>query len=118
MKKKVQKLYLQQKRRYLKKIIGTSERPRLSVFRSHKHIYGQLIDDSQSKTLVSCSTLEKALNLKNTSTQAAAFSVGETLAQKALNKEIQFVVFDRNHKPYHGRIRKLAEGARSKGLLF
>jgi large subunit ribosomal protein L18 len=118
MKKKIQKIYLQEKRRYLKKIIGTTERPRLSVFRSHNHIYAQLIDDSHSQTLVACSTLEKSLNLENTSTQAAAFTVGENLAQKALTKEIKLVVFDRNNRPYHGRIKNLADGARNKGLLF
>jgi large subunit ribosomal protein L18 len=118
MKKKTRKLYLQEKRRALKKIVGTTERPRLCVFRSHNHIYAQLIDDSHSKTLVACSTLEKSLNIENSATQAAAFTVGENLAQKALNKEINLVVFDRNSRPYHGRIKNLAEGARSKGLLF
>lgn len=81
------KIYLQQKRRYLKKIIGTSAKPRLSVFRSHQHIYAQLIDDQTSHTLASSSTLEKDLILTNSSaTQSSAFIIGENLALKAKKK--------------------------------
>ena len=120
MKKKSKKLYLQQKKRYLKKIIGSLLKPRLSVFRSHKHIYAQLIDDTNGKTLVSSSTLEKDLSnkIENSSNQLAAFTVGEKLAQKALQKKIITIVFDRGNKPYHGRIKNLAEGARKEGLVF
>ena len=120
MKKKVKKLYLQQKKRSLKKICGNLEKPRLSVFRSHHHIYGQLIDDKNGKTLVACSTVDKILseNLETTSNQEAAVRVGTELAKRALLKEITTVVFDRGIRPYHGRIRSLAEGARQQGLIF
>jgi large subunit ribosomal protein L18 len=113
------KIYLQQKRRYLKKIIGTSAKPRLSVFRSHQHIYAQLIDDQTSHTLASSSTLEKDLILTNSSaTQSSAFIIGENLALKALKKNITYCVFDRGNRPYHGRIKNVAEGARKQGLIF
>ena len=120
MKKKIKKLYLQEKKRYLKKVIGNSERPRLSVFRSHKHIYAQLIDDQNGKTLAFSSTLDKELSkqIENSATQAAAFSVGEMLGKKAILKNISIVAFDRGNKPYHGRIKNIAEGARSAGLIF
>jgi|TARA_B110000093_G_scaffold183433_1_gene234900 large subunit ribosomal protein L18 len=118
MKKQTKKLYLQQKKRYLKKIIGSNEKPRLSVFRSHKHIYAQLIDDKNGKTLAFSSTLDRVLKLENTANQAAAYSVGEMLGQKAIAKNINLVAFDKGNKPYHGRIRNLAEGAREAGLIF
>jgi large subunit ribosomal protein L18 len=120
MKKKVKKLYIQQKKRYLKKIIGTTERPRLSVFRSHKHIYAQLIDDKSGSTLAFSSTLNKELvkDLKKTNNQEAAFLVGSNLAKQAIKKEIQLVVFDRGNRPYHGRIKSIADGARKEGLNF
>jgi large subunit ribosomal protein L18 len=123
MKKKIKKIYLQQKKRYLKKIKGTLKKPRLSVFKSNKHIYAQLIDDKNGHTLAFSSTLDKSLVEKilltsSTSTQEASFFVGENLAEKAIEKKIQYVVFDRGIKPYHGRIKKVAEGARSKGLIF
>jgi ribosomal protein L18 len=88
MKKKVKKIYLQQKKRSLKKIIGTPEKPRLAIFRSHKHIYAQLIDDKNGHTLACSSTLDKniALKVKSTSTKEASFFVGETIAQKAKEK--------------------------------
>jgi len=120
MKKKVKKLYLQNKKRSLKKIVGTENKPRLAVFRSHKHIYAQLIDDTNGRTLTSSSTLSKELvnSIESTSNQSASFLVGENLAVKALKNEISLVIFDRGNRPYHGRIKKLAEGARSKGLIF
>lgn len=120
MKKRTKKLYLQQKKRALKKIVGTLEKPRLAVFRSHLHIYAQLIDDKNGKTLTSCSTVEKTFDpiLENTATQTAAYRIGTELAKRALEKEIQTVVFDRGSRPYHGRIKQLAEGARKEGLIF
>jgi large subunit ribosomal protein L18 len=120
MKKNIKKIYLQQKKRYLKKIIGSLEKPRLSVFRSHKHIYAQLIDDKSGKTLGSSSTLETTIksNFKSTSTKEASFSVGESIAEKALSTGIKTIIFDRGDRPYHGRIEQVAEGARSKGLFF
>jgi large subunit ribosomal protein L18 len=120
MKKKVKKLFLQQKKRALKKIVGTSEKPRLAVYRSHKHIYAQLIDDKAGHTLAFCSTLDKELakTIESSATEVASFTVGQTLAKKALGKQIQSVVFDRGTRPYHGRIQKVAEGAREQGLIF
>ena len=120
MKKKSKKLYLQKKKRYLKKIIGTIEKPRLSVFKSHKHIYAQLIDDKNGHTLAFSSTLEWDIQKENivTSTQPACFLVGQLIAKKALTKNISTIVFDRGNKPYHGRIKKIAEGARDQGLIF
>ena len=120
MTKRIKKLFLQQKKRSLKKIFGTSEKPRLSVFRSHKHIYGQLIDDRIGKTLSSCSTIEKTIasQIEKSSTQTAAFVVGKELAKRALGKDITSIVFDRGIRPYHGRIKSLAEGARQEGLIF
>jgi large subunit ribosomal protein L18 len=120
MKKQIKKIYLQQKKRYLKKIVGSTEKPRLSVFRSHKHIYGQLIDDVNGKTLAFSSTLDPSVikNIEKTTNQAAAYSVGQILGQKATEKNILKVVFDRGNRPYHGRIKSLAEGAREAGLSF
>lgn len=120
MKKKEKKIHLQAKKRFLKKIQGNLEKPRLCVFRSHKHIYAQLIDDINGETLVSSCTLEKNLrpNLPSTGTKEAALIVGENLAKKAIEKGIEKIVFDRGNRPYHGRIASLAEGARKKGLYF
>ena len=120
MTKKIKKLYTQQKKRYLKKIVGSLEKPRLAVFRSHQHIYAQLIDDQTGTTLVSSSTLEKTIDLSeiSTSSQKAAYLVGQALAKKAIQKEIKSIVFDRGEKPYLGRIKNLAEGARADGLIF
>jgi large subunit ribosomal protein L18 len=120
MKKKEKKLYLQKKKRYLKKIVGTIDKPRLSIFRSHSHIYAQLIDDTRACTLTSCSTLEKK-NLTaeiSSSTKLAAFEIGKIVARRALSKDIKVIVFDRGNKPYHGRIQSVAEGAREGGLIF
>lgn len=120
MKKKEKKIYLQQKKRSLKKIVGTAKRPRLSVFRSHKHIYAQLIDDKACVTLAFSSTLEKTIKEKaqRLATQEASFFVGESIAKKARDINIQSVVFDRGTRPYHGRIQSVANGARQEGLLF
>jgi len=120
MKKKVKKLYLQQKKRYLQKINGTSEKPRLSVFKSHNHIYAQLIDDKNAHTLTCSSTLDKNLSqiITNSANKEASFLVGQDLAKKALEKNIKIVVFDRGSHPYHGRIKSLAEGSREQGLIF
>lgn len=98
-----------------KNISGTTERLRLAVFRSSQHIYAQIIDDSSGKTLVSESDLRLA---KNGTKKDAAFEVGKNLAQKAAKKGIKTVVFDRGGFLYHGRIEKLAAGAREGGLVF
>lgn len=120
MKKKTKKIFLQKKKRYLKKIVGTKEKPRFSVFRSHKHIYAQLIDDTNAKTLVFSSTLDKTIAglVSSTATKEASNIVGENLAKKAIEKNLRFVVFDRGNRPYHGRIQSVAEGARKEGLQF
>lgn len=99
------------------KIFGTAKLPRLSVFRSNTHIYGQLIDDEKGVTLASFSDLKikKTKELKKTE---IAGMVGEELAKKAAAKKIKKVVFDRNGLRYHGRVKALAEGARKGGLEF
>ena len=109
------------KRRHIrvrKKIYGSAEIPRLNVYRSLKHIYAQLIDDYSGHTLVYASTLDPSLQGKLTvsGNQEAARLVGELLAKRALEKGIERAVFDRGGYLYHGRVRALAEGARSQGL--
>lgn len=98
------------------KIRGTSTRPRLSVFRSLKHISAQIIDDELSRTLVTSSDADKAFKGKKPA--EAAELVGKKLAEKCLTKNISAVVFDRGGYKYHGRIKALAEGARRAGLKF
>lgn len=111
-----------QKRRFKirKKIKGTANVPRLSVFRSNMHIYAQLIDDTKGFTLAAASTVESAIskNLKCNSNVEAAKIVGEALGKKALEKGIQKIVFDRSGYLFHGRVKALADGARSAGLNF
>lgn len=107
-------------RRVRKKIVGTTERPRLNVFRSLHHIYAQVIDDSIGHTLVSASTLDKEIRdeCEDLTKTEAAKVVGETLADRALDQGITSVVFDRGGYKYHGRVRALAEAAREGGLDF
>ncbi|MCY6354705.1 50S ribosomal protein L18 [Clostridium sp. ZS2-4] len=100
------------------KISGTSERPRLAVYRSEKNIYAQIIDDVAGRTLVSTSTLDKDFAGKVGSNKEAAKVVGELIAKKAVENGIEEVVFDRGGYVYHGRIKELAEGAREAGLRF
>ena len=102
------------------KVRGTAERPRLSVFRSAKHITAQIIDDVSNTTLVHASTNVKDVSdgLKYTGNVDAAKAVGEVIAKKALEKNIKQVVFDRNGFLYHGRIKALADAAREAGLSF
>ena len=106
--------------RVRRKVRGTEERPRLCVFRSAKHIYAQIIEDSTGTTLVSASTLCKEVSetLKGTGNVDAAKAVGVAVAKKALAKDIKEVVFDRNGFLYHGRIKGLADAAREAGLTF
>lgn len=103
-----------------KKIKGTADQPRLCVYRSNKRIYGQIIDDYQGHTLVSCSSLDQAVKdqLTNLSKTEAAREVGKQLAAKAKASNISNVVFDRNIYLYHGRVQALANGAREGGLNF
>lgn len=104
--------------RVRKRVFGTSDRPRLVVFRSLNHIYAQVIDDVAGKTLVSASTLDASLKGVEAPFKERAHKVGELVAQKALDNGVTSVVFDRGGYKYHGRIAALAEGARSKGLEF
>jgi large subunit ribosomal protein L18 len=108
------------KLRIRKKVSGTEERPRLTVFRSDKHIYAQIIDDKLGATLVAVSTLSPEYRDQEPvkGKVAAAKRVGEIVAQKALDKGIAKVVFDRNGFIYHGRVQALADAARQKGLDF
>ncbi|MCM3164451.1 MULTISPECIES: 50S ribosomal protein L18 [Metabacillus] len=100
------------------KLTGTAERPRLNVYRSNQHIYAQVIDDTNSVTLVSASTLDKDLNLDSKSNADAAQKVGELVAKRAIEKGVKTVVFDRGGYLYHGRVKALAEAAREAGLEF
>ncbi|SMC28679.1 large subunit ribosomal protein L18 [Clostridium acidisoli DSM 12555] len=104
--------------RVRKKVFGTAERPRLAVFRSEKNIYAQIIDDVAGNTLVAASSKDKDFSIKAGSNKEAAKLVGEMIAKKAAEKGIKDVVFDRGGYVYHGRIQKLAEGAREAGLQF
>lgn len=100
-----------------KRISGSAERPRLSVFRSNKGIYAQIIDDVAGKTLASASSLSKDFSATGTKGEQSV-AVGKLIAEKAKAAGIESVVFDRNGYLYHGRIKQLAEGAREGGLNF
>ena len=99
------------------KISGTPERPRLCVFRSEKHIYAQIIDDTAGKTLVSASSVEKDFEGSGSNKEGAR-KVGKLVAERAVKAGIEEVVFDRGGYIYHGRVQELAEGAREGGLKF
>ncbi len=105
-------------RRVRKKISGTPERPRLSVFRSNRHIYAQLIDDTNGCTLASASSIEKDLELNDKAKSEVAMEVGRVLAKRAREKGLEKVIFERGGNLYHGRVKALAEGAREGGLVF
>src|SRR3990170_12118 len=117
-----QKEIARQKRkiRIRKKIFGTEARPRLSVFRSAKHIYAQLVVDATGSTLLAASTLSPEIRGEITGLKKseAAKKVGELIGRKAVERNIRRVVFDRNGFLYHGRVKALAEGARESGLEF
>ncbi|MEL6488858.1 MAG: 50S ribosomal protein L18 [Cyanobacteria bacterium J06634_6] len=104
--------------RVRRRVKGSTERPRLAVFRSNQHIYAQVIDDTQHKTLVSASTLDKDAGSKASATAEAAAVVGKLIAERALKQNISQVVFDRGGKLYHGRVAALADAAREAGLKF
>ncbi len=111
---------IKRKIRVRKKVKGAPTRPRLNVFKSSKHIYAQLIDDTSGTTLVSASTLDSTVSegLDHTGNVEAAVKVGAAIAKTALAKGISSVIFDRNGFLYHGRIKALADAARENGLSF
>ena len=104
--------------RVRRKVIGTPERPRLAVFRSNRHIVAQVIDDAAGHTIAAASTIEASLRAKTGGNVAAASEVGKLVAQRAQEKGVSAVVFDRGSSRYHGRVAALAEAARQAGLEF
>jgi large subunit ribosomal protein L18 len=117
-KKKV--IWLKRKKRIRKNIVSTIDRPRLTVFRSSKHIYGQIVDDTTGTTIVAACSNEKTVKDQPTfeSKIAKAVYTGKLLAQRATDKGVKKVVFDRNGFLYHGRIKAFSDGAREAGLDF
>lgn len=106
-------------RRIRKKISGDSQRPRLRVFRSNKHIYAQVIDDASHTTLASVSTMDKALDSSASESKCdKAKAVGKMLAERVVSAGIKQVIFDRGGYLYHGRVKALSDGAREGGLKF
>lgn len=114
------KVRVNKHKRLRNRISGTTERPRLAVFRSNNHMYAQIIDDTVGNTLVSASTLQEDVNagLAKTNNVEAASKVGEVIAKRALEKGIKSVVFDRGGFIYQGKVKALAEAAREAGLEF
>ncbi|MHC4481945.1 MAG: 50S ribosomal protein L18 [Planctomycetota bacterium] len=117
---KIKRAALRRKYHVRKKVFGTPDRPRLSVFRSNRHIYAQIIDDVAGVTLASASTRAKGLRdrLSSCGDKKAAQEIGETVAKQALQVGIKCVCFDRNRYKFHGRVKVLAEAARKTGLVF
>ncbi len=117
---KIKKAELRRKYHVRKRVFGTPDRPRLSVFRSNRHIYAQIIDDVAGATLVSASTRSKALRNQspNGGDKKAAQIIGEAIAKQALGVGIKCVCFDRNRYKFHGRLKAIAEAARKAGLVF
>ena len=113
-------LKLRERRRWRvrKRFQGVAQRPRLSVFRSHKHIYVQAIDDATGRTLAAASTREKELGVSYGGNKTAAQAVGRAIADRLLAAGVKHVAFDRGSFQYHGRVRALAEAARECGLQF
>ncbi|MEK7408808.1 MAG: 50S ribosomal protein L18 [Acidobacteriota bacterium] len=111
-------LRLRVHRRIRRRVRGTLERPRLAVFRSLKHIYAQLIDDAQGRTLAAAASDEKTRKIGGGGNVAGAKEVGRLVAERALEKGVRRVVFDRGGYLYHGRVKALAEAAREAGLEF
>lgn len=114
------KAKIRRRKRVRKKILGTTERPRLSIFRSNKHIYAQIIDDTSGRTLATASTLDQEIRKQvlQSSNVEVAKKVGSLIAKKALKAKINTVVFDRGGNLFHGRVKSLAESAREEGLKF
>ncbi|OQY05397.1 MAG: 50S ribosomal protein L18 [Desulfobacteraceae bacterium 4572_123] len=114
------KARLKRKRRIRKALSGTNERPRLTVFRSARHIYAQIINDVNGQTVVSASSMEKAVKAQDRfeSKVKAADYIGKLIGERAIEKGIKKVVFDRNGYMYHGRVKAVSDGAREAGLEF
>lgn len=112
---KVSQARIRRHRRVRKKITGSASRPRLAVFRSNKHLYAQLIDDLEGRTIVAASTTESELSGNDTDTAA---KVGKLVAERAMAKGVTSVVFDRGGYRFHGKVKALADGAREQGLEF
>lgn len=106
---------IRRKARIRKNISGTSDMPRLTVYRSNNHIFAQIIDDIKAATLVSASDIK---NIEKITNKESARKVGKSIGEAAIKKGIKKVVFDRNGNMYHGRVKELADGAREAGLLF
>ena len=106
------------KKRIRRIVFGTKDQPRLTVFRSNKEIYAQIIDDSSSKTIASASSKDKDLKLKTSNKTEVSKIVGDSIGKKAIKAGIKKVSFDRNGYLYHGRVKSLADGAREAGLNF
>lgn len=113
MSKRQDKKRIRRHKRIRAKITGTAERPRLSVFKSNKYLYAEIIDDLAGRTLAAASSLEFGKKVKN-----AAVEVGKTIAQRAVEKKIKSVVFDRGGYIYTGKVKMLADSARAGGLVF
>ena len=111
---------IKRKKRIRKKMAGTLERPRLSVFRSARHVYAQIVDDSKGETVVSASSLEKTVKGHEPFENKVALAtyIGKLIAERAAEKGIKKVVFDRNGFLYHGRVKAISDGARKAGLDF
>ena len=109
---------LRRKKHIRKNVSGSADKPRLSVFRSARHIYAQIIDDVEKKTLVSASTMDKSFGESTGGNKEGAKKIGTLLASRAIEKGITTVVFDRNGYLYHGRVKALADSAREAGLKF
>lgn len=112
------KVRMKRHARVRSRLAGTTERPRLNVYRSNKHIYAQVIDDVKGVTLAQASTQDKNLGLETTSNVEAAAKVGEAVAKLAVEKGVKAVVFDRGGYLFHGRVKALADAARENGLQF
>ena len=117
---RIRKAIIRRKYHVRRNLFGTSDRPRLSVFRSNRHIYAQIIDDVAGLTLASASTNSKTLSkqLQKTGNKKAAETVGEAIAKQATGVGIKCVCFDRNKYKFHGRVKALADAARKAGLVF
>lgn len=116
--KSVRKQRIRRHRRVRKAVSGSPERPRLAVFRSNRHLYAQLIDDLSGRTIASASTVEPPLRDEATGNAAAAMKVGKLVAERAMQRGIRKVVFDRGGFLFHGKVKALADAAREQGLEF